>query len=309
LSFAVSPQGRAIVTPSYAGDAARCDLLCASIDRHVSGLDCHYILVEDADLPLFRHLEAPHRRVVPDSALLPSWLRPIRDPLQSGRRVWLGLRMGVPLWPMRGWHVQQLRKLAIARHAREEVMLHCDSDVIFVKPFDMNSLVCADGRVRLYRIDDGIRADIPQRGHAAWLAAAATLLGLPVSSQPTADYINNLITWRRSHVLALLDHVETVSGRNWVSAIGRHRSFSEALIYGQFVDRVLGEGSGHVAESLPLCRTWWFGDRTDEASILDFVAGLEPRQVAIGLQSFIEAPLEVLQRLIEASSTAQQSAA
>ncbi len=169
--------------------------------------------------------------------------------------------MGVPLWPMRGWHVQQLRKLAIARHAREEVMLHCDSDVIFVKPFDMNSLVCADGRVRLYRIDDGIRADIPQRGHAAWLAAAATLLGLPVSPQPTADYINNLITWRRSHVLALLDHVETVSGRDWVSAIGRHRSFSEALIYGQFVDRVLGEAA---AMSPKACRCAGHGGSVTE---------------------------------------------
>lgn len=309
MTIAAPAQGRAIITPSYAGDAARCELLCASIDRHVGGLDCHYVLVEDADLPLFRHLEGPRRRVVPDSALLPSWLKPVRDPLDRGRRIWLGLRLGAPLWPMRGWHVQQLRKLAIARLATEEVMLHCDSDVIFVKPFAMDRLVTPEGLVRLYRVDDGIRADVPQRGHAAWLDSAATLLGLAVSPQPTADYINNLITWRRSHVLALLDRIEAVAGRDWVSAIGRHRSFSEALIYGQFVDRVLGAGSGHQADSLPLCRTWWFGEQTDEASIREFAAGLDPRQVAIGLQSFIAAPIEALERIVAESAVAQQSAA
>lgn len=303
---ATGSPGFAIITPSYAGDAERCALLCASIDRHVQGLDCHYVMVEDRDYPLFAPLAGPRRRIIRDSDLLPRWLKPIDDPLHAGRRLWLSARFGLPLWPMRGWHVQQLRKIAIATLAREEVLLHCDSDVIFVRDFDLRSLVDATGAVRLYRVPDGIRADVPQRGHGEWLRSAAALLGLPVSPQPTADFINNMITWRRSNVLKLIAHLEQVAGRDWVSAIGRHRAFSEALIYGQFVDRVLGEGAGHFAEPGALCRTWWFGEATDEAGIREFLDGMESDQVAIGLQSFIAAPLEVLHGLIGRSPRAQQ---
>ena len=36
----------AIVTASYAPDFERCRLLCETIDRHVTGVSHHYILVE-----------------------------------------------------------------------------------------------------------------------------------------------------------------------------------------------------------------------------------------------------------------------
>src|SRR4051812_7038988 len=75
-----------IATPSYAGDIERCRLLCASIDRFVTGHANHYLLVEDRDVPLFRDLEGPRRRVIAESALLPSWLKSLPDPLSLGRR-------------------------------------------------------------------------------------------------------------------------------------------------------------------------------------------------------------------------------
>ena len=119
----------ALATPSYRGDLDRCRLLCASIDRFVTGQAVHYLLVEDRDVPLFRDLEGPRRRILPESQLLPHWLKSIPDPLSFGkRRIWTGLgaaARGLP--PLRGWHTQQLRKFAVAKASSEDVVLFADS--------------------------------------------------------------------------------------------------------------------------------------------------------------------------------------
>lgn len=284
----------AIITPSYSGDLERCVLLCASIDRFVTGHAMHYILVEDRDVVLFQHLNGPNRQVIPDSAILPGWLMPYPDPLRRGRRVWASLRT----WPMRGWHVQQLRKLAIARHIPQAVMLHCDSDVVFVRPFDVASLVDADGRTRLYRVPGGITADMTAIGHVGWVNSTARLLGVPQPAFPAPDYINNLITWRRDNVLALHEHIAARSGRDWVSAVGRNRSFSEAMIYGMFVDEVMGKTARHYADDFALCMTIWFGETNSADDVDTFIAQMKPGQVAIGLQSFIDTPIQHLWSLL-----------
>ena len=123
----------AVVTASYAPDFERCRLLCETLDRHVSGVARHYILVEHRDVALFRQLENSRRTVVDERDLLPRWLHAFDDPLSLfRRRIWLSLKT----MPLRGWHVQQLRRIAIAAHAQEDVLIFCDSDVAFLKPFD-----------------------------------------------------------------------------------------------------------------------------------------------------------------------------
>jgi hypothetical protein len=297
MTTAAQATRHAIITPSYAGDHARCALLCASIDRFVSGHDMHYILIEDRDAPLFRHLEGPNRKLICDSQILPAWLRPHRDPFHKGRRMWSSLRT----WPMRGWHVQQLRKLAIAAHIDEDVMLHCDSDVVFVRPFALTTLEDQAGRTRLYRVLDGITAQMTTLGHVQWCRNAAKLLGLATPALPTADYINNLISWRKDHVLALHRHIEAHSGTDWITALGRQRTFSEAVVYGMFVDKVLGQSARHFPDAFELCKTIWFGESTNSAEIRGFVNDLQPGQCAIGLQSFIDAPIEDLRQLLDGS--------
>ena len=101
----------AIVTASYAPDFERCRLLCETIDRFVTGAPRHYILVEQRDVALFRQLETRNRMVISERDLLPDWLRPYNDPLSLfSRRIWLSRSTQ----PLRGWHVQQLRRIAIA---------------------------------------------------------------------------------------------------------------------------------------------------------------------------------------------------
>ncbi len=67
----------ALLTPTYARDLALCTLLCESVDRHVTSFDKHYLLVPDSDYDLFSRFVSDRRTVIPASAFLPAWLRPM----------------------------------------------------------------------------------------------------------------------------------------------------------------------------------------------------------------------------------------
>ena len=78
----------------------------------------------------------------------------------------LGLRSNVFLQlgrPIRGWLVQQLAKLAISREITADVIVHADSDVALVRPFDPSMLVDHEGRIRLFCAPDAIGDALPGR--------------------------------------------------------------------------------------------------------------------------------------------------
>lgn len=282
----------AIVTASYAPDLERCRMLCETIDRHVSGFDRHYILVESRDVPLFRSLESSRRVVVDERDLLPSWLHPYDDPLsRSGRRVWLSARA----LPLRGWHVQQLRRIAIARHVSNDALVFCDSDVAFVRPFDCGTF-WRDGRLRLFRRDNALVGPHPG-DHKIWSRNAGIVLGI---SEPTVgphDYISTVIAWHRATVDAMCKRIEDARGRNWVAAVAARRKFSECIIYGRFVDEVQN-GAGHFHASTEYCRVQWSGKSMSDDELRAFVVGMADEQVAIGVQSFIGVDTDRIRRLI-----------
>jgi hypothetical protein len=285
--------GFAIATPSYRGDLERCRLLCASVDHFVSDLSMHYLLVEDRDVALFSDLAGPKRRIIAESELFPRWLTSWPDPLSLGRRrMWSGagaLLRG--LAPLRGWHTQQLRKLALPRHVPEEVLLYADSDAIFLKPYQLSQQVTGSG-TRLYRKPGGIGETMPR--HVKWTHSAARLLGLPAPSFPADDYINNLPTWTGRNGRALLDRIEATSGRDWISAVAAERDVSEMMLYGMFADRVLGAQAGHDATPDELSRTFWFKTDVGPETFRDMGQLLGVGQVSIGVQSFIGVSLDEL---------------
>lgn len=282
----------AIMTASYSGDYDRCSLLCESIDRFVQGNWHHYLLVERADVALFANLAAPHRTIVSEAELFPRWLRSFPDPLTGGkRRVWLS-----PFsWPLRGWHAQQLRRLAMARRVEADMLLSIDSDIVIVRPFDPAILWHGD-RLRMFRADDGARAATP--GHMAWLAHAGTILGLPQKPDPAHDYISNLVPWRVDTARALLDHIEAQSGTSWIRAIIASRDISECMIYGRFADEILG-GAGHDPDPRSLSHVLWFRESFPETTegLAEFMSGIADDQYAIGIQSFVNHPLSEVRRL------------
>ncbi|WP_457152702.1 DUF6492 family protein [Mesorhizobium sp. P5_C1] len=282
----------AIVTASYAPDFERCRLLCETLDRHVSGAAHHYILVEHRDIKLFRQLENDRRSIVDERELLPRWLHAFDDPLSLfRRRVWLSLKTQ----PLRGWHVQQLRRIAIAAHASEDVLIFCDSDVAFLKPFDCGAF-WREGKARLFR-RDGMLADEGHEEHRIWSRNAGAALGIDPSRTSVHDYISTLIAWRRDTVLAMCGEIEKVHARGWVEVVGSARKFSECMIYGRYVDDLL-EGAGHFHASEEFCRVHWAGQALSDDEFRRFVAAMAPEQVAIGMQSFIGTDIGRIRRLI-----------
>lgn len=282
----------AIVTASYKPDLERCRLLCETVDRYVTGHSHHYILVASEDVAPFRQLEGPKRTVVDERDLLPSWLRSFPDPFSRFRkRIWLSLRT----MPLRGWHVQQLRRIAIAHHVGEEALVYCDSDVAFLRPFDCRSF-WDGGDLRLFRREGELTRD-GLDDQRLWAANAGKVLGL--SATPLDDYIATVIAWRRDAAVSMCQRIEEVTGRHWVAGIASDRHFSECMIYGRYADEVL-EGQGHFHASNELCRVHWTGPALSDETFREFVAAMSPDQVAIGMQSFIGTDIGRIRRLIEA---------
>jgi hypothetical protein len=282
----------AVMTASWSADLERCTLMCESLDRFLLGDWHHYLLVEPRDEAAFKPLEGPRRTVVSETDLFPGWLRSFPDPASLGRRrVWLS-----PFsMPLRGWHAQQIRRLALARHVEADMLLSVDSDVVMVRPYDPKEM-WADGRMRLFRVDDGVSETMAE--HHDWLAHAGALLGLPETIVPAPDYINTFIGWRVDTARALLDHIEKTAGRNWVRALISSRAISECTIYGRFADEVLA-GEGHVASGRPLCHMLWFRETYPETleGLEMFMRALGPDQVAVGVQSFVHHPVAEIRRL------------
>ncbi len=271
----------ALVTASYAPDFDRCKLLCETIDRFVTGFTKHYILVEHRDVALFQKLEGPRRVVIDERDLLPRWIRPFPDLSSIGRRrIWLS-----PFtMPLRGWHVQQFRRIAIAAHADEDAFFYIDSDVAFLKPFDCAS-VWRGGDLRLFRRDGDLLRPGPGE-QRIWSEHAGRVLGIVPVNPAGHDYIGTLIAWRRDALLSMCKRIEKVTGRHWIAAIGRSRRFSECMIYGRYADEVLMT-KGHYHDVADFCRVYWLAPAPTDEEFIAFVEAMTPEQVAIGMQSFL----------------------
>ncbi|EFG8199960.1 hypothetical protein BMB17_005195 [Escherichia coli] len=281
-----------VVTASYQPDFERCRLLCETMDRHVTGHSMHYILVEGRDVALFRQLEGPRRVVVDERDLLPGRLVALWDPTSLfRRRVWVGLHTR----PLRGWHVQQLRRIGIAAHAGDDNFIYVDSDVAFVRPMDIG-LFARGGRTRLFRRDYGLAVG-PTPDHALWYNNAGAVLGIAAAQASPHDYITTLIAWRRQTILDMCRHVERLSGRNWAEAIASDRKFSECIIYGRYVDEVR-HGADHFHCNVELCRMKWDGQPMTEPEMRDFIAGMDDNQYAIGVQSFTGTDAGAMRRVL-----------
>ncbi len=285
----------AVITASYERDFERCRLLCDSLDGRLKGEWTHYILVEHRDVGRFSALAGTRRHIVDEREILPAWLKPFSDPSSLGRRrVWLS-----PFTPpLRGWHVQQLRRLGIGRILSEETLFSADSDVVLLREFDPAKL-WRGAELRLYRRDFANTADMPD--HIRWAKASNRLLtAMADRGPPYHDYINTLIGWRTDTLKTLLDHIEHRHGTGWTRAVARTRAISECTIYGDYVDKVLG-GAGHYHSNEALCRVMWNGapeGRAPRPDLGAFIGDMQAHQIGIGIQSFIGYSLTDIRRLV-----------
>jgi Family of unknown function (DUF6492) len=203
-------------------------------------------------------------------SVLPWWIW--REPLW--RKLWLSLKTR----PMRNWILQQIVKIAVAQQITEDVAVFIDSDVTFVRPFALTSLT-RSGELRLFR--DSIGNETQRQMHYKWHRSASRLLDLPNVSPDIPDYIGNLITWKKSNVVQMCDHLEQISGRNWIQTLGNVWNFSEYVLYGTYIDRVLGSAAGQYADDHNFCHDYWMPENLDDQKLQNWIAGVARDQVAV----------------------------
>lgn len=263
------------------------------MDNHLKGDWTHYLLVEERDVAQFKNLASKNRIIVSEHELFPWWLRSFPDPVSSRHaRVWLS-----PFsFPLRGWHAQQIRRFAIAEQLDEEVMLSIDSDVVLLRDFDVNSLRSGND-VRFYCKPNELNEKMYE--HMRWSKNAGSLLGIACTDACHHDYINTFIAWRTQTVKNLLRHIEAVHGRHWVKCLIRNREMSECMIYGRFAAEI-EKLSNHTPNPKGLCNVMWDGSSGDASvkGLKAFISGLDPEQVAIGIQSFVNADIGDIRNVV-----------
>ncbi len=280
-----------IVTPSYAPDFARCQTLCWSIDKFVAPDINHYIVVDRQDYQLFSQLAGPRRKIITKESILPWWIK--RVPFLNKKNLWLSYKT----LPLRGWLVQQIIKLSAARYTTEETIVFVDSDVIFVRPFDLNSFV-KEGQVRLFKVDNGNVENI--KNAANWDRATNHLIGLSDVEHPH-NYVGQIITWKRDNLLKLYQHIEDSTGKNWLTALCGSLHLSEYHLYGNFIDCILQERSGHFYDDSHICHQYWDDVSMSKEQLQAFFAEIPPTCIAVMLSAKADMTLspEEYQNLVD----------
>jgi hypothetical protein len=249
----------AIITPSYAPDFLRCKLLCESIDQYSLSPVKHYIIVDQKDWKLFQTLQNKNREIITVESILPWWIKKATL-FNNG---WISFKS----LPLRNWIIQQIVKLSIAKYITEDVLIFVDSDVAFVRYFNVQNFV-KDNQIRLYSQPNAITPETPDL--AKWCEVSHKLLGLPPVSYPATNHLGNFITWRRENVLLLHQHLEKIHGKNWIEVIANSWHLSEYILYGTFVESILKEESQHYYDPHMVCHDYWETNPMSEVEIENF---------------------------------------
>ena len=265
----------AFVTPSFPPDLERCALLVESLDRF--GVQFrHYIIVDRAHRAAFSHLASGRTKLIESESLVDRRFK--RLELKGG--IWLNWRA----LPMRGWIAQQVKKIAAARVANEDILVMTDSDVTFVRPFGIEEFLI-DGKTGL--LDVNYCAGLVP----TWTKVAARLLGLPDEPQ-LRGHVAQMIAWRRTHMLGLIERIEATTGLPWQVAIARLRTFSEYITYGVYIREVIGyDISLHAPSQRPLVKQPWDYTLTEAHEMARFFAEIEPENIAVMIHSKHGIPL------------------
>jgi hypothetical protein len=278
-----------LITPSYAPDFERCQLLVKSIDRYNLAPFLHYIIVDRQDYSLFNSLKNQNTLILIKEELLPKWL--FKIPLFTKKNIWFSWKT----LPVRGWLVQQLIKLGISEYINEDVLVFADSDVFFIKEFNLNNFIKKD-LVRFFVQNQRVTLDSPYLPR--WYYDASKLLGLDEPRFPANNYMGQLIFWRKDNVLQLHRYLEKQNQKSWIETICANWNVSEYILYGVFVERILQEKSGHYFDEDDLCHNYWEEHSLHENQIKDFLTNIPPDTISAMLSAKANIPVSSYKNLI-----------
>jgi hypothetical protein len=262
------------------------------VDRHVTSFSKHYLLVPDSDLELFSHFASDRRVVIPASALLPHWLRPLPRIFQrKQRQYWWSLKAR----PVSGWHVQQFLKIAAAIALPHQRYCILDSDIVFFRDFDLARFEYPSA-IPLLKMRNEVTAAQPR--HSRWVETSHQLLGLPSPSLPASDFIGHIIFWDQQTTRAMAARIEAVTHRGWIDALCRVREFSEYMLYGYFVQNDAGFCAGHTPASSTPCVSYWNAPRLNKDGLNELLRRAGKDDVAFSVASFSRTPVETIRDTI-----------
>jgi len=196
-----------------------------------------------------------------------------------------------PWPPLRGWVMQQTVKIAAAAQLDADVVLIIDSDAVLVRPTSAKRFV-ADGRLCLYRAENAITADMQR--HVIWHRVARELLGLPPAPPPPLpDYVTPLNFWDPVIVRAMQQRITEVTGMNWMDAFNARLHISEFILYGVFVDEVLGASGDRPPGDASICHNNWKRSPLTHEEAIAFAERLPREAIAMMISAKSNTPLEV----------------
>ena len=281
----------AIITPSYSPDVENFSRLHASVLEHTDESVMHHVIVPGIDADLFRDTGGLRLTVWTHGSVMPEGLVATERLAVATRKVpqWpssvnvAAVERRQPWRPVRGWILQQLLKMVMARHVNADLLVSIDSDVVLVRRMAAESFL-EGGAVRLYA-DEGAITKAMER-HYEWCRVAHEMLGLPweaLTSYP--DFIAGLVSWDPLLLRRCQDRVEHVTGRPWAVAASRNLHFSEDILYGTFVQHFGTELERSNQRDTPRCHSYWSPTPMRSSEAEAFVAAFSDDHLAVHIQS------------------------
>ncbi|MGF1542282.1 MAG: DUF6492 family protein [Pleurocapsa sp.] len=279
-----------LITPSYGPDFERCRLLSESVQQFSSSALKHYIIVDRRDYSLFSQLQNQLTTIINKEDILPWWI--LQIPIFTKKNIWFSLKT----LPVRGWLIQQLIKLAIAKYIDEEVLIFADSDVFFIRPFDLKQYITADGQVRFFCEPDAV---LENNNHLPpWYYDASKLLGIDDPGFPASNYMGQLVFWYKPNILKLHQHLEQIHHKGWIEVLCNQWNFSEYILYGVFVEKILQETSKHYFDSQDLCLNYWEENSMSEQGLKQFFTNIVPEHIAVMISAKADIPLNQYKQFV-----------
>jgi hypothetical protein len=273
----------AVLTPSFRGDARLFADLHDSVLANTAPSVVHHVVVPPSDAHLFRKRHAGARCTVwTHRDLLPRHCLSV--PYAAG----LTLNLRRPWPPVRGWVAQQIMKMAGTAAIDARAVLIADSDAVLLREPTLAEFT-HNGQLWHFRRDRAVEAGMDR--HLLWHAVARGLLGLPgAASAPAPDYVSPIAVWDPAVVRSLLEHITAATGRHWIDAVAGQMHVSEFMIYGLFVDHVLG---GMSAFDGSLCHNYYERVPLTPADARAFADAMPPNALGAMISSHSHTPNQV----------------
>lgn len=226
------------LTPSYRGDLDRFILLRRTVERFARCRVEHVAAVPRQDVSLFRDAlrQDTGVRVVAQQDYVapmfyaPAWSKFLQEKL--GRRAWRLTQTRFGGRP--GWIVQQIVKLSAPELFAEGAVCIVDSDLLFVREFDVSDLLPASGTRVLMRLEP----EKEPAKHRNYMRKSRELLKLAPNGEDH-HFMAYPAIWYTDWVQQLRDELERRHGKPWQQVLYDSGFFSEYLLYGVYLDEVL----------------------------------------------------------------------